>query len=477
MDIKTSDHWNEKPVKAGQELADRIARALQAGGHESGSLIGSEQAMREEYGASSAVFRQAMRLLEHRGVIRLRRGQGGGILFVGQEDEAIPRDLARLIESKTVDPEDVLSLLRAADQQLFFREAPKIGLDDCIRLRKIMASLEAMSQDDFARELGHRKLLSAIHSILRNDIVLLAQRVVFEAGIDLFPYQWQVAGELSRRDYWILSLEIAEGLIANDVAAMVSARTRMIDMLKGAFLAAKRNAGREQRRLFRPGAPDQDLPEKNGGTFSNRADFLVREILGVIRARQWREGERLGTTQELLDRFNVSLPLLRQALRVLEESGAVRISRGRGGGLEIGAPWQSPTFGRAIAFLKRSNATPADNQEMLVNLLLVAIEESPMRPGAEEFAALRAAVTQAGPAFDIRHAATHVLSRAIADLSCNVALTTFVKLILDATDIEPGDLAWAPSAPLARLVEAVEQGDSGLARRALLQYVHQAEGG
>src|SRR3546814_1199784 len=74
---------------------------------------------------------------------------------------------------------------------------------------------------------------------------------------------------------------------------------------------------------------DWDLPEQgDGGFFNNRADFLVREILDEIRVRQWREGERLGTTRELMDRYDVSLPVLRQALRVLEESGAVRISRG-----------------------------------------------------------------------------------------------------------------------------------------------------
>src|SRR3546814_10199262 len=76
-------------------------------------------------------------------------------------------------------------------------------------------------------------------------------------------------------------------------------------------------------------------------------------------------GERLGTTRELMDRYDVSLPVLRQALRVLEESGAVRISRGRGGGLEIGSPSQSSTFDRAVEFITRSNASQADVRELL----------------------------------------------------------------------------------------------------------------
>src|SRR3546814_18146889 len=77
-----------------------------------------------------------------------------------------------------------------------------------------------------------------------------------------------------------------------------------------------------------------------------------------------------------MDRYDVSLPVLRQALRVLEESGAVRISRGRGGGLEIGSPSQSSTFDRAVEFITRSNASQADIRELLLALLLVAMERS-----------------------------------------------------------------------------------------------------
>src|SRR3546814_13205411 len=134
------------------------------------------------------------------------------------------------------------------------------------------------------------------------------------------------------------------------MACFISARNAQIDLLRAAFYTARRQApGRTHTRLFRPGSADWDLPEQgDGGFFNNRADFLVREILDEIRVRQWREGERLGTTRELMDRYDVSLPVLRQALRVLEESGAVRISRGRGGGLEIGSPSPSRSEERRV---------------------------------------------------------------------------------------------------------------------------------
>src|SRR3546814_464412 len=203
-------------------------------------------------------------------------------------------------------------------------------------------------------------------------------------------------------------------------------------------------------------------------------DFLVREILDEIRVRQWREGERLGTTRELMDRYDVSLPVLRQALRVLEESGAVRISRGRGGGLEIGSPSQSSTFDRAVEFITRSNASQADIRELLLALLLVALEESPMRANDEDLAKLSNAVSCAGSHFDIEHDRTRNLCLAIAAISKNVALQIFVQLLL--TSVTPKKTTEAAatdsSDALNALYAAVSIGDTGLARRALLEHVH-----
>src|SRR3546814_14705448 len=98
-----------------------------------------------------------MRILEYRGIIRLRRGLGGGVIFVGQEDTAIARDLARLIESQTADAYDIWSLLRASDPLLFNGDAAKVTLAESLELRKVIGSLEAMSQEEFARAMGNRR--------------------------------------------------------------------------------------------------------------------------------------------------------------------------------------------------------------------------------------------------------------------------------------------------------------------------------
>src|SRR3546814_10294218 len=96
----------------------------------------------------------------------------------------------------------IWSLLRASDPLLFNGDAAKVTLAESLELRKVIGSLEAMSQEEFARAMGHRTLHIATHKLVKNDLVLLTQRVAFEAGIDLFPSRWHIAADSARRDFW-----------------------------------------------------------------------------------------------------------------------------------------------------------------------------------------------------------------------------------------------------------------------------------
>jgi DNA-binding FadR family transcriptional regulator len=52
----------------------------------------------------------------------------------------------------------------------------------------------------------------------------------------------------------------------------------------------------------------------------------------------WQSGAFVGTEGELIDRFNVSRETLREAIRMIEARGSMRMQRGRWGGLKITSP-------------------------------------------------------------------------------------------------------------------------------------------
>src|SRR3546814_4486654 len=75
----------------------------------------------------------------------------------------------------------------------------------------------------------------------------------------LFPSRWHIAAESARRDFWVIGVQLAESLIAQDMAGFISARNAQIDLLRAAFYTARRQApGRTDTRLFRPGSRSEE---------------------------------------------------------------------------------------------------------------------------------------------------------------------------------------------------------------------------
>src|SRR6201996_3360467 len=68
-----------KPKRAAK-VADQIVKDVSAGGWPVGQILGSEAELLDRYQVSRAVFREAVRLVEHQQVARTRRGPGGGLV-------------------------------------------------------------------------------------------------------------------------------------------------------------------------------------------------------------------------------------------------------------------------------------------------------------------------------------------------------------------------------------------------------------
>ena len=68
-------------AKRAAKVADRIVEDVAALGWPVGEVLGSEAELLDRYRVSRAVFREAVRLLEHQRVARTRRGPGGGLVI------------------------------------------------------------------------------------------------------------------------------------------------------------------------------------------------------------------------------------------------------------------------------------------------------------------------------------------------------------------------------------------------------------
>lgn len=81
-------------MKSAAKLADRILSDVAELGWPIGQVLGAEPDLLERYGVSRAVFREAVRIVEHRGVARTRRGPGGGLVVTEPYVQAVIDALA-----------------------------------------------------------------------------------------------------------------------------------------------------------------------------------------------------------------------------------------------------------------------------------------------------------------------------------------------------------------------------------------------
>ena len=84
--------------KLGEVLAETIENEIIAAGWRVGNVVGSESELCERYGVSRAVFREAIRIVDHHGVAEKRRGPGGGLVVVAPSVDAAVRTVSLNLE-------------------------------------------------------------------------------------------------------------------------------------------------------------------------------------------------------------------------------------------------------------------------------------------------------------------------------------------------------------------------------------------
>lgn len=87
---------------------------------------------------------------------------------------------------------------------------------------------------------------------------------------------------------------------------------------------------------------------------------IADELRRLIIAGELDEGDSLGHEPELIQRFGVSRPSLREALRILEAEGLITVVRGVQGGVIVHRPDQRLTARTAALVLQARNVSLAD---------------------------------------------------------------------------------------------------------------------
>lgn len=122
----------------GAQVAQRIELEIRNEGWSAGHLIGSEADLTVRFGVGVAAIREASRILEVRGLAKVRRGPGGG-LFVTAPERTLVTDAARRhLEHVGVERTDLFEVWLALEQVAVAKLTAEIDVVGAQRLRAVL---------------------------------------------------------------------------------------------------------------------------------------------------------------------------------------------------------------------------------------------------------------------------------------------------------------------------------------------------
>ncbi len=413
------------------KLAERIAAAIESdvlrAGWPVGQAVGSEDQLAERYGVGRAVIREAIRLAEHRQVVRMRRGRGGGLHVVAPDVSAVTDSLAIFLQYARADIDD---LIEARTVLEVFAATAAAALPPG---ETAAAAIAAVARDEpgcsdqptghcarqlhylVARTTGNAALLLFIQAI-----AALTDRLA-GAGRTAAP---AANGHLSagRRAHMAIATAISRGAAAEAADLMRADMAAFHRAVKR--LAAQ--AGQQE--------PELTALAPTGRAPLRPADLLAARIQREIIERGWPVGESLGFEADLLQRYGIGRAQFREAVRILENHSVVRMQRGAAGGMLVTAP-----DGRAVVRVTALYLTYQGMNAAHIRDLRQHLEAATLRlaidrltgEGARRLEALLE-LERTWPDDDFR-AVSHDLHAVIAELSGNKTLALLQSIVMQLT--------------------------------------------
>ncbi|MCH5675649.1 FadR/GntR family transcriptional regulator [Streptomyces gilvus] len=446
------------------QLARLIESDIADAGWPVGEVLGSETDLRERYGVSREVLREAIRLVEHHEVAAMRRGPAGGLVVTAPAAGPAVRAMAVYLEYLGATVDDLVAarlLLEPLAARLAAEHLTAEGL----------AVLEAWGRDGRPSS-GGRCAEDGLHLLLpslgRNPalalfvdvLVALTGPLIHRCGA-LEPdaataheaiRQAVLAGEGGRAEY--LS---AEHLLAiQDL--LRDAAQRRIDRTASTPLWTVLRA-----------RPERKLAEK-----------VAHRLIEEITDSRAPAGTLVGSEADLASRIDVSKAVLREALRIVEYHSVARMRMGPGGGLVVTEPEPTPILETMAIYLDYKAVTASDIVAVRTVLELGCVTAVVERRAEKEVAERLTAAAEVSPSAERSRAGffTRDLHAELAELSGSPILALFNGIVrhLWSRHVDVGNDEQVPAQESTEsahhdVVSAILAGNGPLARILMREHI------
>ncbi len=467
---------SEEP-KAGHpdKLASILARDIEADivrrGWAVGESLGSELALQQRFGVSRSVLREAVRLVEHHQVARMRRGRGGGLYICEPDAGPATRAVVIYLEYLGTTLGDLLNARLVLEPLAASLAAERIDEAGIARLRAVLHAEEQWKpglpapRDEFHIALAEQSK-NPVLQLFIDVLMRLTTRYALASRTDSATEAIEAVDHLHAHHS-----KIVAAVTAGDSARAKTLSERHVEAVTGWL--QQHHPGDKSRRTRRRRL-DVDAPR------GKLAEMLAVTIGDDIADSGWHVGAVFGTETALLERYRVSRAVLREAVRLLEYHSIAHMRRGPGGGLVIAQPAAQASIDTIALYLQYRDpsredlrcvrdAIEIDNVTKVVKRLGepdVAAFLAARRPGLPENAQhtpddVRQAIAEE---FDFHVGLAQLAGNALLDLFLRIIVELFRRHWSSTGQALPtwSDVLAVHHAHL-RIVEAVEAADESVA--------------
>ncbi len=349
---------DSRQAKLAGRAAEQIVADVIELGWPVGQVLGSEAELLERYGVSRAVLREAVRLVEHQRVARMRRGTGGGLVIDEPDIDAVigPAIIYLLRVDATLDQIfDTRILLEELAAELASERA---GESDLALLRNTLEQEAAGEVPDY------RLLHSHVAALTANPVLELFvetfSRVSNFYFADRAALPSSVVEEVCRAHD-----AIARAILTNN-SGLARARMRR-------HLSAEADFIRKQPDTVQRLDPAVALA---GSLGDKRGEALARQLFTEIVRSGATPGDFVGSESALMEKYQASRAVVREAIRILEYHQIALTRRGPGGGLFVAEP-DSTALAEIIAiYLRRRGVKLRHISDLRTGLELAVTERA-----------------------------------------------------------------------------------------------------
>ncbi|MFP5212029.1 MAG: FadR/GntR family transcriptional regulator [Acidobacteriota bacterium] len=167
-----------------QDVVSQIQEAILDGRLKPGDKLPPEREMVEMFKTSRSTLREALRILEHKGLIEIKLGVSGGAMVKSTSGEQMSESLALLLRSQAVSLDHLAEFRRGVEGLVTALAAERATADDIRHLGELLAEAGSYCE----RPLTHRndfirvdeKLHMALARITGNPLYILILQTVHD---------------------------------------------------------------------------------------------------------------------------------------------------------------------------------------------------------------------------------------------------------------------------------------------------------